>query len=228
MASYFEGNEAIGEYIRLRNVLKMINRELMNRLPQKTIMECAKKLGLAKSKILVFNNPNETSVLIDYCIYCFRTGGKTVIERHAGERPPPTQADERTVLAAMVASYFSVFMVRRVYKGRGVLLYDFFKKHEVILMDIGLGDSAVLDMAFAGRILPFADFHMSAGAFLPLFELPVIEVVAPIMEKWRLSHPNMHSTWLSPGLEVSFSAQIIRAALRAGALDSANYSDIPG
>lgn len=227
MGSYFGDDEGIGAYVRLRNVLKMMNKELTHRLPKKAIMECAKKLGLAKGKVLVFNNPDETSVLVDYCIHCFRSGGKTVIDRYAEESPPPSQSDERTVLDAMIASYFSVFVVRRAYKGRGVLLYDFFKKNEALLMDIGLGGSAVSDMALAGRILPFANFHMSTGALLPLIEPPVIEAVAPIMEKWSLHHPDMDRARLSPGLEAGFSAQIIRAALRAGALESAGYSDVP-
>lgn len=228
MTSCFEDNEAIKTYIRLRNVLKMMHQELMHRLPQKAIMECAKKLGLAKGKVLVFSNPDETSVLIDYCLYCHRTGGKTVIDRYAEKKPPPSQSDEKTVLVAMSASYFSVFMIRQAYKSRGVLLYDFYKKRDVLLMDIGLGDSGVSDLALAGRVLPFSGYHMTAGAFLPLFEPPVIEAVAPIMERWRLDHPDMDKTWLSPGLEASFSAQIIRAALRTGALGNVNYSDVTG
>ncbi len=89
-----------------------------------------------------------------------------------------------------------------------------------------MGGTTDSRMAFAGRILPFADFHMSAGALLPLFAKPVIEAVACIIKKWELQHPEMGLTRLPPRLEAGFSAQVIRAAMRAGALDNISYSDI--
>lgn len=226
MAFSSEDDDLLSAYKRLRNVLTTMNREFFRRLPKNSLHECAKKLGLAKGKVLVFKDPNETAALFDYCLYNFRTGGKSVIERYAEQTPPPHRSDEMTVLRAMIDSFFSVFQVRQVYKGRGVLLYNFFKKDEVFLMDIGLGDSAIVEMPFAGRILRFAGFHMSAGALLPLYEEPVSEAVAPVMDKWLLHHPDMGRTKLSPALEANFSAQFIRAALRAGALGTVNYADI--
>ena len=41
------------------------------------------------------------------------------------------------------------------------------------------------------------------------FEKPVSGAVAPIIEKWRLQHPEMGLTKLSPGLVAGFSAQVI-------------------
>jgi hypothetical protein len=226
MAFFSEDSETLGMYTRLRQVLKKLNSELMQSLSRSSILESAKKLGLAEGNVLVFDNPEETSVLFDYCLYCSRMGGKTVSERYIERTPPLPQSDEMVVLRAMIDSFYSVFQVGQVYKGRGVSLYDFFRKNDVFLVDIGLSDTAVSDMPFAGGILPFADFHISAGALLPLFEKPVIEAVAPIMEKWRLHHPDMDRGKLSPGLEGSFSAQLIRAALRTGALENARYTGI--
>ena len=228
MTSYFENNGAVEEYTRLRKLLKEMNMGLFDRLPRKAIMECAKKLGLVEGKTLVFNDESETSVLMDYCIYCFRMGGKSVIELYAKENPPPPDSDEKRALAAMIGSYFSIFRVSRAYQGEGVLLRDFLKKQDVFMMDINLGNSAVPDMAFAGRILPYPDYYISAGAMLPLFEEPVVDAVSPIMEKWLSHYPDMDKTWLSPRLEANFSAQIIRAALRAGAIGNARYADITG
>lgn len=226
MVSSSEGDELLRTYRRLRNLLKDMNKDFIRRLPRNSLMECAKKLGLTKGKVMVFNSPDETSILLDYCLFNSRTGGKSVFERYTEQTPPPPQSDEMTVLRAIMDSYFSVFQVRQVYKGRGVLFHDFFKKDEVLLMDIGLGDTGHVEMIMAGRILPFDGFHMSTGALLPLWEESVVEAVAPIMDKWLQQHPDMAHARLSPALEANFSAQLIRAALRAGAIERVNYLDV--
>ena len=219
-------DEVLRTYRRLRNVLTDMNKGFVRRLPKNSLMECAKKLGLAKGKVMVFNNPDETSVLFDYCLHNSRTRGKTLMESYAEETPPPPGSDEMTLLRALIDSFFSVFQVRQVDKGRGVLLHDIFKEDEVFLMDIGLGDTGVEKMVVAGRLLPLADFHMSTGALVPFWHEPVLEAVGPIMDKWLLHHPDMGRTKLSPALEANFSAQLIRAALRAGAIRAISYLDV--
>jgi hypothetical protein len=226
MVFTFEDDELFRTYKRLRNVLNAMNQELIRHLTRNSIQESARKLGLARGKTLVFSNPHEAAVLFDYCLYNSRSGGKTVIERYAEKTPPAPESDETTVLHAMLDSFFSVFQVRQVHKGRGVLLIEFFGKYELFLMDIGLGDTAVPDMPLAGRVLPFDDFYISSGALLPLHEEPVSEAVIPIMERWLLNRLDMTHSKLSPGLEASFSAQLIRAALRGGALETVRYSDM--
>lgn len=182
---------------------------------KKQLLECAKKLGLAKGKVMVFDSSDEIPVLMDFCQYNSRMGGKNVIELYAQRTPPLPESDEMQVLQAMLDSHFSVFMVEKVYVGRGVLLSSF-GQEEVFLMDLGLSDTAVSGMSMAGRVLPFPNFYMSAGAMLPLYEEPVNKTVLPILEKWLLHHPDMGRTKLSPGLSASFSAEVIRVALKAG------------
>lgn len=217
-------DEILDTYKRLRNVQKALNGRFVSQLPKSTLLECAKKLGLAKGKVMIFDSQDELPALMDFCLYNSRSGGKNMIERYALQTPPLPESDEKQVLQAMLDSHFSVFMVEKVYTGKGVSLSSF-GQEEIFLMDLGLGDSAVTGMSMAGRVLPFRDFHMTAGAFLPLYEEPVNKAVIPILEKWLLHHPDMGRTKLSPGLAAIFSAEVIRAALRAGALKSVKYSD---
>jgi hypothetical protein len=219
-----EDDELLDTYKRLRNVHKALNGQFFSKLSKNSILECARKLGLAKGKVMIFNSPDGLAVLMDYCLFNSRIGGKTVIERYAQQTPPLPESDEMQVLQAMLDSYFSVFMVERVYTGRGVLLSSF-GQEKVFLMDFGLGDTGVPGMSMAGRVLPFQDFLMSAGALLPIYEESVNKAVFPIMEKWLLHHPDMGRTKLSPGLSATFSAEVIRAALRAGALKSVRYQE---
>ncbi len=221
-----ENHRMVDEYVRLRKVLKTITEECLHLLPKASFLECAGKLGMARGKVMVVNDPDAMPLLVEYCLYCFRMGGKTLVERYVEKTRPSPQSDEMAVCRAMMDSVFSVFQIRQVYKGRGVLLHDLFKENEVLLMDLGLGDTAVSETVLVGRILPLADFHMSAGTLLPLVEEPVVGAVYPILEKWRLQHPEMGLTRLSPGLEAAFSAQIIRAALKAGVLDNVRYSEV--
>lgn len=218
-------DELIETYKRLRNVQKALNEQFLRQIPKKQLLECAKKLGLAKGKVMVFDSPDEIPVLVDFCQYNSRMGGKNAIELYVQRTPPLPESDEMQVLQAMLDSHFSVFMVEKVYVGRGVLLSSF-GQEEVFLMDLGLSDTAVSGMSMAGRVLPFPNFYMSAGALLPLYEEPVNKAVLPILEKWLLHYPDMGRTKLSPRLSASFSAEVIRVALRAGALKSVEYADI--
>lgn len=221
-----EDEELLRTYKRIRNVQKALNADLVSRLPKNTVLESAKRLGLTRGKAMIFNSVHESTVLFDYCLYSARTGGKTPVEWYAAKTPPPPDSDEMTVFRAMLDSYFFIFTVRRVYKGRGISLYNLQKDKEILLMDIGFGETAVPNMLLAGRILSFQDFHMSAGAFLPLSDKPVMDAVMPIVDKWLLDHPEWGRTKPSPGLEANVSAQIIRAALRAGAMDSVEYQEM--
>jgi hypothetical protein len=224
---FSKDDELLETYKRLRNIQKALNELLLKHVSKKSLFECAKKLGLARGKVLVFDSPVEISVLEDYCLYSARMGGKNAIELYMERTPPPPESDEMRILQAMLDSHFSIFMVEKVYAGRGVSLSSF-GEEEVLLMDVGLGDSAVPGVSLAGRVLPFPNFCMFTGVALPVYDEPVNRAVLPVLEKWLINHPDVGRAKFSAGLSASFSAEVIRVALRAGALKSVKHADIEG
>lgn len=80
-------------------------------------------------------------------------------------------------------------------------------------------------MVFVEKILFFQVCHMSAGTSLPSYDEPARNAVMPIAGRRLQEHPEWGRTRLSPSLAADVSAQMIRAALKSGAMDSVEYSD---
>jgi hypothetical protein len=229
LLSFFKGfkdNGQLNRYKRLREVGRNLNNILVERLPKAAIQECGKKLGLLKGHTFVLGSEDELSVLFDYCLYNYRQGGKNSIERYLEHSPPPALSDEMILLQGMVNSYYSVFLVEDIQKGRGATLRDMLRDTTLSLLDIGIGKSGRPGMVFAGRVLPLADFHMTSGAFILLRRALVEKTVMPILKKFLPLKKPEGDFRFSPSQEASLSTQIIRAALRAGALDNMRYRDI--
>ncbi len=176
--------------------------------------------------MLVLDNEDELTVLFDYCLHNYRRADKNIIERYLETSPPPASSDEMLVLQGKLKSYYSVFSVKEVRKGKGATLLDVIKNKEILLMDIGIGQSAVPGLVFAGRIVPVEDFYMTTGTFLPVSNKQVLEKgIIPVFNKF-LRHKQAGEVNFSPAQEAALSAQIIRLLLRAGALDKMMYRDI--
>jgi len=212
----------VDDYKHLREVGRNLNTEIINQLSKSALTECAKKLGIVKNKTLLFNNDEELSVLFDYCLYSYRRGGKNPIERYLENTPPSQNSDEMRLLQAMSQSYYSMFTIEEVYPEQGATIRDQIRKKKLFLMDIGIGKGGVLGMLFAGRILPFADYYMTSGAIIPLHDKGLIDEIMLIVKKFMTHKKQEGNLLFSSAHEAAFSAQIIRAVLRAWAFDKRN------
>ncbi|MFH1114460.1 MAG: hypothetical protein V1792_11110 [Pseudomonadota bacterium] len=224
--TYLQDDSLLSEYKRLRKALPYLTSALVKCLSKTAIMECAKKLGFCKGKRLVFGSLQEADVLMDYCIYSFRRGGKTAIQRYALNQPPPEGSDHDVLLKAMVRSYYSIFQVKDLERGRGLLLFDLFRTENFSLLDIGLSSSAIRNSVFAGRVLPICGYYMTSGAFIPLGRELLGQTVIPMVERFSSRINREADTVFSPPDEARFSMEIIRAALRKGMLERMTYADI--
>jgi len=220
----FNKSKKLKRYKRLRKVGKRMNMELIEKLPKKAIVDCAKKFRMLKRNTLMLENENELSILFDYCIHNCRQKGKNVVEQYIDNSAPPPISDEMILLRAMSKSYYSLFQVKQVQKGEGATLLDIIRDTSLFLMDIGIAGSAREDMIFAGRVMNIGDFYMTTGSFIAL-NIEILEgSIMPIVKKFfKDKNPG---TILPPLRESKFSAEIIRASLKAGALDYMKYDNV--
>jgi hypothetical protein len=98
LISFLKDKENLEEYKRLRVAGRGLSLRIIEKLPKPAVQECAKKLGLLKGKTLVLGSEDELSVLFDYCLYNYRKGGKTAIQRFMEESPPPPDSEQRLSL----------------------------------------------------------------------------------------------------------------------------------
>jgi len=212
--------DSINRYQQLREKGQHLNTELINTLSKSVMIASGKKLGVVKGKAFQLGSEDELSIVFDYCLYSHRQGGNNAIERYLQNSPPPEDSDEMLLLTAMTQSFYSVFSVEEVHEGQGITVRDIVTDKSFFLMDIGLGNQAMSKLLLAGRILPLMDFNMSSGAIIPLLNKGLIEEIFGIIEKFLEHKKNQTGNAIfSPTHEAAFSAQVIRAALRDGALD---------
>jgi hypothetical protein len=109
---------------------------------------------------------------------------------------------------------------------QGVRILDLLTNKEITLTDISLSETGYLGLTIAGRIVPFADFHISSGTLIPLPDGVYEEKITPIIKKFFKTDDTSQMAALSAGQEASFTAKIIRVSLHAGGEDNVFYTDM--
>ena len=84
--------EVISRYKHLRKVSVKLNDKIVQTLSKEVLHEGGKKLGILQSGTLVFNTEDETSVLMDYCLYDVRRKGRNAVEQYLIESPPDPES----------------------------------------------------------------------------------------------------------------------------------------
>ena len=149
-------------YLRLRQAGLRLNHKLVGTLSKEALHEGARRLGMLHGETLVFDSEDETSVLMDYCIYNLYSGGKNAAQRYLAESPPGGP-DEMIFLQAMQTAYYSILQVTDVERGVGVAVRDLLRGGTGFLVDVGFGSSAQPGWSAAGRVIPLEDFLISGG-----------------------------------------------------------------
>lgn len=216
----------LAEYKRLRRSLPSLTSVLVKSLSKPAIMESAKRLGLGKKRIMIQGNLREMEVLLDYCVYSYRKGGNNAVQRFLEVGAPIQNSDHGMLLQAMLFSHYSIFQIKDFERGAGATLFDLLRLQDLLLLDIGLSSTVVQGMMFAGRVLPLTDYFMTSGAFIPLDRQFVEGTVIPTVTEFKPKiNPGLEFAF-SPTDEARFAAEIIRAALKGGMLETMIYSGI--
>ncbi len=208
----------IAYYQTFREAGRELNNELIKELPKSAYKECGKKLGIWQGNTLIFGREEEADVFFDFCLHQFRINKTNVIERHLALNPPPSDSIELAILQSLCQSHYSVFVIKEVFKNKGVIALDLLYAKEFFIIDIGLSVSGVEGLIFATHIRPFLNkFHVSSGATLPV--PPVFakdDKLASIIIKFI---PENSGDLLSKNKEALFASQVIRTVLKAYAQD---------
>lgn len=209
----------LARYKQLRRVSRELNSRLAGQLSKEMIQEGGKALGILKGKTLVLDTEDESSVLMDYCIYNVRRDGRTVIETHQVSSGADSESDELICFRAMQSAIYSIFVVETVEEGLGVTVQDVQTNKTYRVIDTGFASSCRPEMVFASRLLLHDGFAMTGGAALPLGSLSpgqrdvFIESVLALMDRDDVGH-------FDPAI-------LIRACLKNGVTSKIQYVE-PG
>jgi hypothetical protein len=207
-------------YKHLRAVGRNLNHKLVQRLSKDILHEGGKKLGILRKGILVFNDEDESSVLMDYCIYDVHRNGRNAVEQYLVDSAPAQESDEMSCLQAMHKAVYSLFIVDTVMRGFGVTVRDVLSNKTHVIVDMGFGSTALPGLVFASRLLFHEGFTMTGGAALPL---------GVLSEDERQSFIKMAARGATQDETGYFDpAPMIRACLRQGCSSHVQYQEPTG
>jgi hypothetical protein len=210
----------ISLYQRLRTAGRELNNRLVQRLSRDELHEGGRKLGILRGGTLVFDTEDETSVLMDYCLYDVRRNGRNTIEQYLIDSPPDPESDEMTCLRAMQQAIYSLFVVESVERGLGVIVRDFLSQEVLLVVDMGFGSTAQPGLVFASRLLHHDGFSMTGGAALPVAVLPADQRGA-MTKKLSVATTPDDDGYFDP-------APLIRACLSGGCSSRVQYQEPSG
>ena len=213
-------DDIIARYQRLRTTGRDLNNRLVKRLSKDALHEGGKKLGILRGGTLVFDTEDETSVLMDYCLYDVRRKGRNTIEQYLIDSPPDPESDEMTCLRAMQHASYSLFVVESVERGLGVIVRDLLSQEILLVVDMGFGSSAKPGLVFASRLLHHDGFSMTGGAALPVAVLPADQRDALTKNLSVATTPD-DDGYFDP-------APLIRACLSGGCSSHVQYQEPSG
>lgn len=210
----------LARYKHLRLVGRNLNNKLVQRLSKDVLFEGARKLGFLKGNTFVFDTEDESSVLMDYCIYDVRRDGQNAFESYLISCSPDSESDELTCLQAMQRAIYSLYVVETVERGLGVTMRDLRTDETHFVVDTGMGMSAKPELVFATRLLFHDRLVMTSGAGLPV-GLLTTELQEDVAKK-------MLDTILPDKAGHYDPAPLIRDCLKNGSSSKIRYLETPG
>ncbi len=218
-------SELLGRYKRAREVRFRLNNLLVSTIPKKTLEECARKLGFLRKGTLMFDNEDESAILMDYCIYHPEPDGRNLVAKYLEKALPPDDSEEMAALRAMTDAYYSLFQILEIERGVGVSVRDFLRGGTGFIFDIGYGNTAKREMLFATRVIPFENDLMTGGAGLPVDSSAAKRIAN---ELTRTSHDLDRSDFnqMTPWQEAELAAMVIRSCLSTGMSSRIAYAQV--
>jgi len=210
----------VARYQHLRSVTRNLSQRLVERLSKDALDEGGKKLGFLRGGTFVFDSADETSILMDYCMYDVRRKGRNAVEQYLIDSAPDPASDEMACLRAMQRAVYSLFVVESAIRGFGVNARNAISNEPLVIVDIGFGSSAKPGLVLASRLFFHEGFAMTGGAALPIGMPP---------ENERQSLVKMLVQAAAPDDKGHFDpAPLIRACLQHGGSSQIQYQESTG
>jgi len=204
--------DAVARYKRLSPHRLQLNNKLVSRLSRSTLDRGAKELGILRGDSFVFDNEDQMSVLMDYCVYDVYREGRNAVDQYLCQSNDDLDSDEMVLLRAMQHATYALIAVRHVESGVGCNVRNLFTQESQLLIDIGLSKSAKPGLVIATRLFDFGDFVTTSGAALPIGVLDEDE-----LEAWqREINRGQHDDSFDP-------APLIRKCLEIGSSEQIAY-----
>jgi hypothetical protein len=216
----------LDRYRHVREVRFRLNKILVKSIPKETLQECGRILGLFRNGTFVFDSEDESSLLMDYCLYYPQPDGRNLVATYLEKSQPAADSVEMAVLQAMTHAYYSLFQVVDVEPGIGVSVQDLLRDESGFIVDIGFGNTARRHLMLATRIIPEEGFLMTSGAALPV-EATAARRIVDDLNRNNQNPETFNFKQISPAQEAELAALMIRVCRSSGMSARITY-EAPG
>ncbi|HYZ21687.1 MAG TPA: hypothetical protein VE690_05970 [Rhodopila sp.] len=208
--------EILSRYRALREISRRHHTSALELVAADTMIEHAKRLGLAVGRTLVLDSPGHDGAGLR-SRRLHRQGGP---HPGAGSLRPVGSvrpgSDEALVLDAMRQSRVSIWRIDRHHDAAGLILSDMLRETEAWLMDEHLETSVPDGTMLGGRIYKPESFAMTAGAMVPVTSA-VVQELAFRTHARDMEQPDKVTQ------DPRFAATLYRAAIESGVMDRVRY-----
>jgi len=159
------GSSPLKEYKRYRKAGLELNHKIIDAcVDGKVLGKAVPMLGLGKKGLLVLDDEDELSVLMDFSLYEIRKGGKNLVMRYAEEIGGENEI-ERELLEAMTKAKTGLFKVRQILRDKSqIVLEDLIRQEEpTTLTDINFSKTLMNNVILFFRPIRLAHFTMTSG-----------------------------------------------------------------
>jgi hypothetical protein len=210
----------LARYLHLREISKELHHEVLKSIPDDSLLNQARRLGLAQGKTLLLDNEDEIYYVYDLTIYTAPPDRSRAIDRYARSARFETQSDERLMLNAMLKSQFAMLLIEGHHDTAGLIATDILRNSKVWLIDIGLESSLDDGQFVATRLLTPGPFSMTAGASVP-FEIDMLKPVCMLLPQ-RIGNSKLSRI----AEDRRFAEAVYRMGLADGVMDRFAYLDL--
>jgi hypothetical protein len=210
-------DEILQRYRHLRAINARHNSAILGCVARPTLLENARRLGVAFGNTLVVDSEAEMALVFDLAIYTARGGRSRALDRYAKMARPTPGSDEALILNAMRDARFSIWRIQRRHETAGLIVHDVLREAEAWLVDEGMEASFDAGKAFAGRLFAPEGFAMTSGAIVPVDDEVLGDAIDLDPLSWRQLRPARVAD------DPRFAAAIYRAALDCGIMECVEY-----
>jgi len=165
-------------YRRWRRYRGSIQSAALKHVSQSTLLEQARRIGMARGAALIVSRESEMSLLYDLAVYGAKEGRTRAIDRYASAQSTSSDPNEALVLKALREARFSWFRIIARQPPFGVRIEDLLRGGELWLLDEGLERTMQPGSFLATRVAPIEYFVMTCGVIVPFDELMAVDVHA--------------------------------------------------
>lgn len=216
--SFSPTRQDVERYRTMRALSLALNHRIIKTIPPQAYDEIGDALGIRHNGVLVFDNEDMTSVMMDCCLYDWYGNGKNLIQRYAETHPAAPGTDESYLLQACLQAKYRILVPQSAAPGAGLHCQDVLSGEKLFLMDLAMSQSIPSGkMAVATRTIPLGEYWMTGGAGLP------ISSKKSILDALQRIGTGPYQPLEGPG---AVALSIARACLAAGAADCITYESM--